>query len=456
MTILKMSLSASILIMVVIVIRALALHKLPKKAFLALWGIVLCRLLFPYSLPSQFSIYTLADRIGSGLIEQSGITTPNRVMLPMVITNTIIDQNVGTALPTTSPMMNLSPLMLIWITGCIACTLFFIVTHLRCWREYKTALPLQNDFVNKWQQEHPLKRSIQIRQSDKIAAPLTYGVWSPVILLPKTTDYTDECRLQYILVHEYAHIRRFDTLLKCLLAAALSIHWFNPLVWVMYALSNRDIELSCDETVIRTFGVTTKSAYALALIDLAEKKSRITPLCSNFSRNSMEERITAIMKIKKTSLVRITLAFTLIVGTTVLFATSAFAGSSNNDDTESIIDTTFDTDDSIALGRYDEKTGKNMISLDNGNTWMTEEANQDPEVEWWSYIEYKAWLEQEKISLQDMIGEEGWNQERIDETIDIYEDILAEIKNGMMVSKSVKINGVEEDIVICRFCYDSK
>jgi len=323
MTILQMSLSASILIMVVIVIRALALHKLPKKTFLALWGIVLCRLLIPFSIQSQFSIYTLVEKIGSGIMEQNGTTTPNTRMFPTFIDNAGITQNTGATLQTTSPAVNLSPIMLIWIVGCIACALFFIVTHLHCRREYKTALPIQNSFVNKWKQEHFIKRTVQIRQSDKIAAPLTYGIWKPIVLLPKTTDYTDERRLQYILAHEYAHIKRFDTLLKWVLAAVLCIHWFNPLVWVMYILSNRDIELSCDETVVRIFGETIKSAYALALIGLEEKKSRFNPLCNNFSKNSIEERIKAIMKIKKTSLVGIILALLLVVGTSTAFVTSA-------------------------------------------------------------------------------------------------------------------------------------
>ncbi len=93
---------------------------------------------------------------------------------------------------------------------------------------------------------------MEIRQSDRIAALLTYGVLRPVVLIPKQTDWTDETRLKVILTHEFVHIRRFDTLTKLLLAAALCIHWFNPFVWVMYVLANRDIELSCDETVVRT------------------------------------------------------------------------------------------------------------------------------------------------------------------------------------------------------------
>lgn len=113
--------------------------------------------------------------------------------------------------------------------------------------------------------------------------------------------------------------------LKKIVATYLTQGWFNPFAWVMFALANRDIELSCDETVVRTFGETIKSAYALTLIGLEEKKSRLTPLVNNFSKNAIEERIVSIMKIKKTSLLGIFLAFTLVVGTVTVFATNAVA-----------------------------------------------------------------------------------------------------------------------------------
>ena len=211
----------------------------------------------------------------------------------------------------------------IWILGLSACTLFFLVTHLCGLRDYRTALPVENEFVSKWLQAHPIKRKVQIRQFDKIAASLTYGLFRPVVLLPKTVDWTDVTKLRYILTHEYVHIRRFDILLKWLLAAALCVHWFNPFVWVMYVLANRDIELSCDEAVVRIFGEGTKSVYARTLIGLEEEKRNWTPLVNRFSRYAIEERINAIMKPKKKSLAGILLAIALVIGMTAAFATNA-------------------------------------------------------------------------------------------------------------------------------------
>jgi hypothetical protein len=147
-----------------------------------------------------------------------------------------------------------------------------------------------------------------------------------VVLLPKSADRTDIARLRYVLAHEFTHIRRFDVLKKWMLAAALCVHWFNPLVWVMYILANRDVELSCDENVVRTSGEKTKSAYALTLIGLEEQRSGLSPLVSNFAKSAIEERIVSIMKIRKTSLVGILLAVVLVAGTTTAFATSGVNG----------------------------------------------------------------------------------------------------------------------------------
>ena len=198
-------------------------------------------------------------------------------------------------------------------------------------------MPVENDFIKNWLNTHQQKRPISIRQSSRFSAPLTYGVFRPVILMPISTDWENTNGLQYVLAHEYVHIRRFDSITKLVLIAALCVHWFNPFVWVMYVLANRDIELSCDEAVVRLFGETTKAAYARTLIGMEETRSSFAPLCNNFSKNAIEERITAIMKIKKTSLFTLLLAVILVAGFTTALATSAAANNNNSISVPSII-----------------------------------------------------------------------------------------------------------------------
>lgn len=311
MSLLQMSISAGVMILVVTVIRAITINRFPKKTFLALWGIVLARLLLPFSWPSPLSVYSL---ISYPMAEQIG-GAPTANVLPFSLDTNIADTS----------FTGFSPWVWIWGIGAVLCILYFMVAYIRCRHEFKMSQPVENVFTAEWLSEYKCKRPITIRQTSGISAPLTYGISRPVILMPAQTDWTDTKKLQYILAHEYVHIRRFDGVTKLILTAALCVHWFNPLVWAMYALSNRDMELSCDEKVVRIFGETVKSAYALTLISMEEKKSKLAPLCNHFSKNAIEERIEAIMKTKRTTLFVLLLACFIVVGTASAFATSAIA-----------------------------------------------------------------------------------------------------------------------------------
>ena len=312
MSLLQMSFAGGILILAVIVIRALAINMLPKKAFNALWWISVVRLMIPFSIPSAFSVYSLmgSHAPGNGLqtirvlpIGASG----QAASMPDSITNAV------------------STWTVVWAAGVLVCAVFFSLAYWKCRKEFQTSIPVGNDFTENWLSVHQQGRRISIRQSGRFSAPLTYGVLHPVILMPTSTKWENTDSLAYVLAHEYVHIRRFDSIRKLVLIVVLCVHWFNPLVWVMYILANRDIELSCDEAVVRFFGENTKAAYARALISMEETRSGLTPLCSSFSKNAIEERITAIMKIKKTTVFSLVLAGFIVVGTATAFATSANA-----------------------------------------------------------------------------------------------------------------------------------
>ena len=312
MSLLQMSFTGGILILAVIVIRALAINMLPKKAFNALWWISVVRLMIPFSIPSAFSVYSLMGSHAPGNGSQAIRVLPigasgQAASMPDSITNAV------------------STWTVVWAAGVLVCAVFFSLAYWKCRKEFQTSIPVGNDFTENWLSVHQQGRRISIRQSGRFSAPLTYGVLHPVILMPTSTKWENTDSLAYVLAHEYVHIRRFDSIRKLVLIVVLCVHWFNPLVWVMYILANRDIELSCDEAVVRFFGENTKAAYARALISMEETRSGLTPLCSSFSKNAIEERITAIMKIKKTTVFSLVLAGFIVVGTATAFATSANA-----------------------------------------------------------------------------------------------------------------------------------
>ena len=312
MSLLQMSFTGGILILAVIVIRALAINMLPKKAFNALWWISVVRLMIPFSIPSAFSVYSLMGSHAPGNGSQAIRVLPigasgQAASMPDSITNAV------------------STWTVVWAAGVLVCAVFFSLAYWKCRKEFQTSIPVGNDFTENWLSVHQQGRRISIRQSGRFSAPLTYGVLHPVILMPTSTKWENTDSLAYVLAHEYVHIRRFDSIRKLVLIVVLCVHWFNPLVWVMYILANRDIELSCDEAVVRFFGENTKAAYARALISMEETRSGLTPLCSSFSKNAIEERITAIMKIKKTTVFSLVLAGFIVVGTATAFASSANA-----------------------------------------------------------------------------------------------------------------------------------
>ena len=327
MSLLQMSFSGAVFITAVVMIRAAAINKLPKKTFLVLWELVMVRLLIPFSIPSVFSVYTLVTHgLSSAALPE--VTTDYN--MPAV--EGVFAATGGMEQPPADILSSVSLWFIVWCAGMIPAALFFVISYLRCLMEFRTALPVRSHYVEKWLEQQTLKRPVLVRQSDRISTPLTYGIFRPVILMPKKTDWKNEKQLQYILTHEYVHIYRYDTVTKLLAACALCVHWFNPFVWVMYRLFNRDIELACDESVIRQFGEKSKSAYSLMLVNMEAAKSGLLPFCNNFSKNAVEERITAIMKMKKTSLFAICIAAMLIVGVTTTFATSA-AGSDRESNT---------------------------------------------------------------------------------------------------------------------------
>lgn len=420
MSLLQMSFLGTVIILLIVVLRAVLINRLPKKTFLILWWIALIRLLVPFSIKSVTSIYSLLQSIYSDINPVR--TAQTTTFLPIHGNMPEIANGLSEAMVQRTE--SISILSVIWLAGLLLCFGFFAVSYIKCYREFRFSLPVENDILEAWKEKHPLKRSLSIRQTETIAAPLSYGVIRPVILMPKNTEWKNIYQLRYVLEHEYVHIRRLDMLTKLIMIAAVCIHWFNPLVWVMYILFNRDLELSCDETVVRRFGMDIKSVYATALISMEEKKSGLTPLCNSFSKNAIEERIRAIMKIKKTSKFAVMISAVLVIGVTGGFATSA---SSLEKNTETA-----------------QENGETIVALNEVNI-REDESLSSSDVEWWTAEEYAKWLDEEKEVLQSMIGEKAytggdgwfvWTQEKVDETIALYEDNLQKIKDGMKLSKS--------------------
>lgn len=325
----EMSAAGGVLILAAALLRALALNRLPKSTFLCLWGLAVLRLLLPVRLPSAFSVYTLTARFmqpaspagpvarfDGGLAGMAGDAAP---VLPFAA-------GAGSAAPP-SALAAAGPGLLfwLWLAGALICGAYFAAAYLCCRREFAAALPVQNEQLAIWLKGHGLRRTVQLRQTGRLRAPLTCGVFRPVILLPAGMGGAALPDLSLVLEHELEHIRHLDALWKLVLVLAACVHWFNPLVWYMLVLAEKDIELRCDECVLRRAGGDRRAAYARMLIKMEEKKSGVWPLANAFGKNAVEERILSVMKYKKRSLAALLAAAALVLCVGLGFATTAAA-----------------------------------------------------------------------------------------------------------------------------------
>ena len=321
MSLFQMSVAGGALILCIVVVRALAIHRLPKTTFLVLWMIATLRLLLPLSIPLPFNIHIGLD-VFSDVVQE----LPSGNIGSPLPGESLPSYDTGAAAPSPATE-HISIFVILWLVGVLLLAIYFSISYFRSMRKFRMSIPDNTPYIQNWLAAHQISRPLAVRSSDLISSPLTYGILRPVILLPKQLDRNDPVALKYVLTHEYVHIRRFDAITKILFAAVLCIHWFNPFVWVMYVLANRDIELSCDAWVIYMMGEKNRSSYALMLIKMEERKNGMSALYNYFGKNAISERIEAIMKFKKTSTIACALALLVVVGATTAFA----VGSASNE-----------------------------------------------------------------------------------------------------------------------------
>ncbi len=269
----NMSLTASVAIVLVILLRLL-LKKAPKVISYALWGVVLFRLLCPVSIDSNFSVYNLFDAPA----QESGTITSVIEYIPSNIVHTEypsvalpvpgISDVINDALPQGREQLVADPLeapmsitTYIWMIGVLVMAIYSIVSYVRLRRKLSVVVPLRdNIFI-----------------ADDVKSPFVVGLFRPKIYLPCNLGDKEQ---EYIILHEQHHIKRLDHVMKALAFLALAIHWFNPLVWVAFILASKDMEMSCDEAVIRKIGSDVRADYSASLLTLATGRRIIagTPL----------------------------------------------------------------------------------------------------------------------------------------------------------------------------------
>lgn len=290
--ILNMTLTASVVI-VLVLLAHLALRRAPRICSYALWLVVLFRLLCPVSLTAGISLMGLLDTpvtevtahtSAAAYVPQDVAHNPEpSVTLPVprmgeAITETLPQGEEQTVVDPLEAPMAIATIG--WLMGVIAMVIYGVVSLLRLRQRLVGAVPLEKG----------------VYLADHIGTPFVLGLFRPKIYLPSALP---EGERVYILLHERHHIRRLDHVVKLLAFLSLCIHWFNPLVWLMFVLLGRDMEMSCDEAVMKKLGEAVRADYSASLLRLATGRKIIAGAPLAFGEGDTRDRVKNVLRWKR-------------------------------------------------------------------------------------------------------------------------------------------------------------
>lgn len=301
---LNLSISASWLVLAVLVLRLVS-KRSPKWVNVLLWGIVALRLVLPFSIESALSLIPSAETVSPAAVQFDPAPTITSGV-------SVIDNAVNPSLSehfAAVPTASVNPLYVwaylagwVWLIGLGAMLLYALVSYLRLRRRVSVSLPVQD----------------HIYLCDAISSPFILGVVKPHIYLPSGLD---EVQRQNVLAHEQAHLARRDHWWKPLGFALLAVYWFNPVLWLAYTLLCRDIELACDERVIRTMDESAVKTYSTVLLACSMPRKAVITCPLAFGEVGVKERVRNALHYKKPAFWVVAASVTVCVVVAVCFLT---------------------------------------------------------------------------------------------------------------------------------------
>lgn len=299
---LNMSIAAGWLILAVIALRLL-LRRAPKRFRLLLWAVVGLRLALPWSIESALSLIPSAQTLPEGIMLErapvldTGISALNGAINPGF--TAAFTPELGAS---ANPLQVLLPIAAaLWMLGAAAMLLWALVSWLRLRKRVREAVRLEENVYE-----------------CEIASPFVLGLFRPRIYLPFSLENGER---ELVLAHERAHITAGDHIIKPLGWLLLAAHWYNPLVWLAYALFCRDIELACDERVVHGLSLSDRADYSQALLDLSRPRGGVRACPLAFGESSVKGRVKSVLSYKKPAFWLVLLAVVVCVGAAVCFLT---------------------------------------------------------------------------------------------------------------------------------------
>lgn len=277
----NLSISASWLILAVLVLRVV-LKKAPKWVMPLLWGVVALRLVCPFSIESALSLIPSAETIPSEIVTETREPVLYEQATLDIVTNPTLPSaaEVPVGVSRQQAQVDFNIYSVLWLAGMAALLVHALVSAGKLKRKLATAILLRDN----------------IYESEFVDSPFVFGVVKPNIYLPM---HMDEGTAAYVIAHEHAHLARRDHWWKVLGYLVLALHWFNPLVWVAYILFCRDIELACDEKVVKGLDGAARADYSQALLSCAAPKRAVAACPLAFGEGNIKMRVKSALHYKK-------------------------------------------------------------------------------------------------------------------------------------------------------------
>lgn len=277
----NLSISASWLILAVLVLRVV-LKKAPKWVMPLLWGVVALRLVCLFSIESALSLIPSAETIPSEIVTETREPVLYEQATLDIVTNPTLPSaaEVPVGVSRQQAQVDFNIYSILWLVGMAALLVHALVSAGKLKRKLATAILLRDN----------------IYESEFVDSPFVFGVVKPNIYLPM---HMDEGTAAYVIAHEHAHLARRDHWWKVLGYLVLALHWFNPLVWVAYILFCRDIELACDEKVVRGLDGAARADYSQALLSCAAPKRAVAACPLAFGEGNIKMRVKSALHYKK-------------------------------------------------------------------------------------------------------------------------------------------------------------
>lgn len=324
-TFFNMTVTGSYIILAIILIRLL-LQKAPKIFSYCLWIVAGLRLICPFSFSSVLSIFnflsvpTQESSVGGATVNGYVPNDIGMMQAPQISTGVeVADTVINPVLPAPEIGESVNPMQIImalasvlWLIGIVVMAAYGVVSLVKVRRRIEFATKLDGN----------------VFECDRVRSPFVFGVFNPRIYLPCGMD---EKQREYVILHEKNHIRRFDHITKLISFAVLMLHWYNPLVWIGYSLMVRDMEMSCDERVLRELGEDEKKSYGLTLVAVGSNRRFAAAAPLSFGENVVEKRIVNVLKFKKPKTIAIILCVIVCIAVGAVCLTNSVSSFSKNE-----------------------------------------------------------------------------------------------------------------------------